>query len=147
MTKSTKAATSTSDLATTKDTAITVQAVSPAPITADVSSQWESFTARPGVAATGNALKGAADGLGLVWAHEKEHGTGRQFLEFCLDASKAIALPILSLVWLALNSAYIWIRKPETKAAVSAKWQALKDWAAPKFNYEREQADESAINL
>ena len=147
MTKTAKTKTKTSDLATTKDTAITVQAVSPAPIADAVFSQWESFTARPGIAATANALKGSVDALALVWSHEREHGTGRQFLEFCFDASKAIALPILSLFWLALNSVYIWIRKPETKAATSAKWKAVKAWAAPKFNYEREQADESAINL
>ena len=132
---------------TTEQNAIVVQTANLTPIAAAASAKWESIASRPGVAATGNALKGAADGLGLVWAHEKEHGTGRQFLEFCLDAAKAIALPILSLFWLALNSAYIWIRKPETKTAISAKWRSLKNWAAPKFNYERKQADESAINL
>ena len=142
MTKSTQAATK-----TTEQNAIVVQAANLTPITADVSSQWQAFTTRPGVAATGNALKGAADGIALVWSHEKEHGTGRQFLEFCFDAAKAIAFPILSLVWLALNSLYVWLRKPETKATVKAKWHSLKDWAAPKFNYERKQADESAINL
>ena len=145
MTKSTKTAPKTAE-----ESAIVVQAANPTPITADVSSQWESFTARPAVAATANAIKGAADGIALVWSHEKEHGTGRQFLEFCWDASKAIAFPILSLVWLALNSLYVWLRKPETRAAVSAKWQALKDWSAPKFGYERSEsneADQAAINL
>ena len=132
---------------TTEQNAIVVQTANLTPIAAAASAKWESIASRPGVAATGNALKGAADGLGLVWAHEKEHGTGRQFLEFCLDAAKAIALPILSLFWLALNNAYLWLRKPETKATVSAKWQALKDWAAPKFGYERSADCQTELKL
>lgn len=138
MTKTANAASKPSELATAKETAITVQVTYPAPIAADASAKWEAFTARPGVAATGNALSKVKDGFILVYAHEKEFTTGQNLFRFLFDASKAILGPLLVLLWLAINTAYVWIRKPETKAAAAAKWKSAKAWAAPKFDYERD---------
>ena len=146
MTKTTKAAPKTSELATANNAAITVQATELAPIAADASANWEAFTARPGVAATGKALSTVKGSLIEIWEYEKETKTGKRFAEFCLDVAKRIALPILSLLWLALNHLYQAARKPEAKAAIVARYQTVKDWAAPKFGYERE-VDEAAIEL
>ena len=146
MTKTTKAAPKTSELATANNAAITVQATQPAPIAADASAKWEAFTARPGVAATGNALSTLKASAIEVWKYEKEHHTVKSFALFSWDVVQRIALPILSLLWLALNHLYQAARKPEAKAAIVARYQAVKDWAAPKFGYERE-VDEAAIEL
>lgn len=137
----------TSELATADNSAITVQATSPAPIAADASAKWEIFTARPGVAATGSAFKKAGSGAKWLWGQEKEYGYVRKFLIFLKDAFNLIALPILSLLWLALNHLYQAARKPETKVAAAAKWQAVKVWAAPKFDYEREADRQVELTL
>ena len=147
MTKATKAAPKTSELATAENSAITVKAVSPAPIAADASAKWESFTACPVVSASLFALTATGDGVKLVWAHEQEFHTFRLFLFFVYDGLKAIFTPLFAVLWMAINSLYVWTRKPETKAAVAAKWQAVKGWAAPKFGYDREADRESAIEL
>ena len=147
MTKTTKAAPKTSELATANNAAITVQATELAPITADASAKWESFTARPGVAATGNALSTLKASAIEVWEYEKEHHTVKRFALFSWDAVQRIALPVLSLLWLALNHLYQAARKPETKAAAIAKWQTLKAWLAPKFAYETEADRNSELKL
>jgi len=158
MTKTTKAAPKTSELSQEKlasmaldfvcgnDAAITVQATQPAPIAADASARWKAFTARPGVAATGNALSTLKASAIEVWKYEKEHHTVKSFALFSWDVVQRIALPILSLLWLALNHLYQAARKPEAKAAIVARYQTVKDWAAPKFGYERE-VDEAASEL
>ena len=143
----TKSTSKTSAIATAKDSAITVQATQPAPIAADASAKWEAFTARPGVAATGNALSTLKASAIEVWKYEKEHHTVKSFAEFAFDASKRIALPILNLGWLAANKGYQHARKPETKAAAIAKWQTLKAWLAPKFDYENEADRNSELKL
>lgn len=137
----------TSELATAKDTAITVQATSPAPIAADISNQWEVFTDRPAVAATASALIATGKGFKTVWDEEKENEYGKSFILWGFGVLKSIFLPLFSLLWLALNGAYIWSRKPETKTAVKAKWQALKTWASPKFGYEKEGDRQAELNL
>lgn len=147
MTKANKTAPTTSKLATADNSAITVQATELAPIAADASAKWESFTARPGVAATGSAFKKAGSGAKWLWAQEKEYGNVRKFLIFLKDAFNAVVLPLLSLVWLALNHVYQWSRKPETKASVIACYQLAKTWAAPKYDYETEADRNSAIEL
>ena len=147
MTKSQKNVPKTSELATAKDTAITVQAISPAPVAADASNQWKTFTAHPGVAATGNALIATGKGFKAVWDEEKENEYGKSFVLWGFGVVKAIALPILSLLWLALNSLYVWIHKPETRAAISAKWQAVKAWVAPKSDYKGESDRQAELNL
>jgi len=126
------------ELAPSNDSLIAIQPTQSAPIASDFSAQWETFTARPGIAATGSALKSTAAGFKWVWRYEKENGTMQTFAAFLWDAFKAIALPLLSLLWLALNHGYEWIRKPETKTAIVARYQSAKSWLAPKFNYERE---------
>lgn len=128
----------TSELVTAPDNAITAQAISLAPIAADASAKWEAFIARPGVAATGNALSTIGNSLKAAWKEEQEDRHAQRFFVRAFEFTKAIALPILSLIWLAANHSYQIARKPETKAAAAAKWQRLKTWAAPKFDYERE---------
>ena len=135
------------DFVCEKDTAIAVQATQPAPIAADASARWEAFTARPGVAATGNALSTLKASAIEVWKYEKEHHTVKSFALFSWDVVQRIALPVLSLLWLALNHLYQAARKPETKAAAIAKWQTLKAWLAPKFAYETEADRNSELKL
>lgn len=137
----------TSDLTTADNRAITVKAETVAPIAADASAKWELFTARPSVAATGSAFKTAGNGFKTIWTEEQENEYGKSFLMWGFSIFKAIALPLLSLIWLAINTAYVWTRKPETKAAIIARYQSLKTWLAPKFSYEREPVDEAAIEL
>ena len=137
MTKAKGFGTNTSELATAEDTAIAVQAISPAPIAADTSAQWEQFTARPAVAATGKAFKATATGFKTVWDEELTHEYGKSFVLWGFGVLKAIALPLLSLIWLALNTFYVWVRKPETRRAAAARWQSFRAWLEQKFNYER----------
>ena len=139
MTKSTakNSAAKSSELATADNAAITVQATEIAPIAADASAKWEAFTARPAIAATGNALSTLKASAIEVWEYEKENQRVKNFALFCWDVVQRIALPILSLLWLALNHLYQAARKPETRAKAAAKWQSLKVWAAPKFAYQR----------
>ena len=119
----------------------------PAPIAADASAKWEAFTARPPIAATGNALSTLKASAIEVWKYEKEHHTVKSFALFSWDVVQRIALPVLSLLWLALNHLYQAARKPETKAAAIAKWQTLKAWLAPKFAYETEADRNSELKL
>ena len=128
----------TSELATADNAAITVKAVSPAPIAADLSSQWEAFTARPVVAAGIAAMTKTKDGFLTIAAEEKEFEYGRSFIKWLWNVFTTLTVPVLALLWLAINKGYVWSRKPETRAAAAAKWQSLKTWAAPKFDYETE---------
>ena len=149
MTKSTatKSTAKTSELATAKDSAIEVTATSLSPINQDTQNALAAFTARPVVAASLSALNATGEGVKLVWAHEQEYHTARLFLWFVFDALKAIFAPLFAVLWSLVNRAYVWSRKPETRAAVSAKWQALKDWAAPKFAYESEADRQVELKL
>ena len=131
----------TSELATANNAAITVQATSPSPIVADVSNAWDSFSDRPSVAASLSALKSTRDGFMYIWEAEQEERFGQRVFTFLWQIFKAVALPLLSLVWLALNKGYVWILQPETRATASTKWQELKGWAAPKFGYEATAVD------
>lgn len=133
-------------LSTAAESAIEVQAenVTPLAITADAQTALSKFAARPAVSATGKAFTSVKDGFELLWAHEDAYATGQNFFRFLWDASKTILSPLLALLWLALNQAYVWIRKPSTRVLVASKWQSVRNWAAPKFGYER---DESALKL
>lgn len=132
----TKATAKTSELATADNAAIPVQSTSPAPIIADISTALETFTARPAVAVTLSALNATGDGLKSVWQFEAENKFGLSVASFVWDIFAAVALPLLSLVWLAINKGYVWALSPKTRATASAKWAELKVWAAPKFDYE-----------
>ncbi|PZO11256.1 MAG: hypothetical protein DCF25_19740 [Leptolyngbya foveolarum] len=147
MEKATKTAPKSSELATADHSAITVKSEPVAPIANDVSSAWDAFSSRPGVAATLSAFRVAASGFKWLWAQEQEFGNVRKFLIFLKDAFNAVALPLLSLVWLALNHLYQWSRKPETKTAVVSRWQSVKGWASPKFAYEREADRQVELTL
>lgn len=136
----------TSELASANNVAITVKAEPVAPIAADASAKWETFTARPAIAATGNALSTIGDSLKVAWKEEQEDHHAQRFFVRAFEFARVIALPIISLLWLALNYIYQWSRKPETKAAAAAKWQVIKDWAAPKFGYEREADRQVELN-
>jgi len=130
-----------SELATTDNAAITVQATSPAPIVADVSNALETFTTRPAVAASLSALVATGDGVKSVWEFEQQNQFGRSVVLWAWDIFTAVALPLLSLIWLALNKIYVWAIAPQTRAAASEKWAELKAWAAPKFAYENTAAE------
>ena len=133
---SAKGTAATSELATTNNAAITVQATSPAPIFADVSSAWDAFRARSGVAASLSALSKTKDGFTYIWEAEQEEQFGQSVVAFFWQIFKAVVLPLLSLIWLALNKAYVWLIAPKTRATASEKWAELKEWAAPKFDCE-----------
>ena len=139
---SAKGIAATSELATANNAVITVQATSPAPIVADVSSAWDAFKDRPGVAASLSALSKAKDGFIYIWEAEKEEQFGQSVVAFFWQIFKAVALPLLSLVWLALNKGYVWALQPQTRAAASEKWQEVKGW----FGAETE-VDEAVLKL
>lgn len=103
------------------------------------------FTSHPAVALTGDAIKATVAGVKLVVDHEREYHAAQHFFQFCIDAFKAIALPLLSLVWLALTTAYKFARNPETKAYIVARYEAVKAWAAPKFGDEYSDSDQLEI--
>ena len=134
-------------LSTASDSAIEVTATPLAPINQDTQNAIASFASRPVVAASLSALNATGEGVRLVWAHEMEYHTVRHFFGFLLDAAKAIFAPLFAVLWLAINRAYVWVRKPETRAAVSAKWQSLKTWAAPKFAYETEADRDASLKF
>ena len=136
-----------SELATAKDSAIEVQAISLSPINQDAQNALAAFTARPVVAASLSALVATGEGVKLVWAHEMEYHTVRNFLGFTFDALKAIFAPLFAVLWTAINKGYVWTRKPETRAAAAAKWQSVKVWAAPKFAYEQEADRDASLKL
>jgi hypothetical protein len=94
--------------------------------------------AHPAPNPTIQSFKASANGLAAVWAFESENKFGRSVATFLKDIFVQVALPLLSLLWLALSTAYRTARKPETKAAIIARYEALKTWAAPKFGYERD---------
>jgi hypothetical protein len=73
-----------------------------------------------------------------VWAFESENKFGRSVAIFLRDIFVQVALPLLSLLWLALSAVYQKASKPETKAAIIARYEAVKAWASPKFDYERD---------
>ena len=136
----------------TQETAIATIATSATeivafPINADVQNKFIEFKARPAVAAIIAAFVKAKDGFLKVLAEEKENNYGLSFLQWLWGIFAAVVLPVLALLWLAVNRGYVWARKPETRAAASAKWQSLKDWAAPQYDYERGAEDEAAIEL
>ena len=137
---------------TTQETAITtIEAtateIAVLPINTDVQTAFTEFKARQGIAATIDALTKVKDGFVSVWKEEKEHEYGRSFFEWLWSIFTVIALPLFSLGWLAINKGYVWMRKPETRAKASAKWQSVKNWAAPKFDYETEADRNSELTL
>jgi hypothetical protein len=91
----------------------------------------------PAAVNTAQAFKDTWTGLQAVWQFEKENQFGLSVLKFVGDIFVQVVLPLLSLIWLALSTAYRTARKPETKAAVIARYQSAKAWMAPKFGYER----------
>ena len=133
---SAKGTAATSELAAASNATITVQSTSPLPIIADASNAWNSFSDLPSVAASLSALKSTREGFMYIWEAEQEERFGQRVFTFLWQIFKAVALPLLSLVWLALNKGYVWILQPETRATAFTKWQELKGWAAPKFGYE-----------
>ena len=135
------------DFVCSDSAAITVQATQPAPINQDAQNALAAFTARPAVAAGLSALNATGEGVKLVWEHEQEYHTFRLFLCFVFDGLKAIFAPLFAVLWLAVNKGYLWTRKSETRAAVAAKWQSVKAWAAPKFDYETEADRNSELKL
>jgi hypothetical protein len=104
-------------------------------------SALELFRAKPAVALTIQALSTSANGLKAVWAHEQETKFGRSVLLWGRDIFIAVALPLLSLIWLAVKLAYQIARKPETRAVIARRYESVKAWAAPKFSYDAEAAD------
>ena len=131
-------------LTTAADSAIetTATEIVVLPINADAQVAFSEFKARPGIAATIGALAKAKDGFVAVWAEENEHEYGRSFFEWLWSIFVAIALPLFSLLWLAINKGYVWSRKPETRAKAAEKWQVVKGW----FGAEAE-VDEAALKL
>ncbi|MGI8933412.1 MAG: hypothetical protein ACR2FS_05000 [Phormidesmis sp.] len=95
------------------------------------------FSAHPSTRLTWQAMTATADGFRAVWAMEKESKFGQSVALFLKDIFIACLLPLLSLLWLALTTAYRFARHPETRAAVVSRYQSAKDWAAPKFGYEQ----------
>ncbi|MGB3298666.1 MAG: hypothetical protein WBA76_10390 [Phormidesmis sp.] len=145
-TKTQKPATATQETAiATIDTSATEIVV--LPINSDIKTAFTEFKARPFVAAVIAAFTKAKDGFLKVLDEEKENSYGLSFLQWLWGIFAAVVLPVLSLLWLALNKGYVWARKKETRAAASAKWQAVKDWAAPKYDYERPSEDDAAVEL
>lgn len=96
------------------------------------------FTAHPASIAVKSAIVSSYNGLQAVWQFEQENRFGRSVAIFLKDIFVQVALPLLSLLWLALSTAYRTARKPETKAAIVARYEAVKVWASPKFGYERD---------
>jgi hypothetical protein len=96
------------------------------------------FRAHPAADLIIQSFKSSFNGLAAVWAFEQENRFGRSVATFLKDIFVQVALPLLSLLWLALSTAYQKASKPETKAAIIARYEAVKAWAAPKFGYERE---------
>ena len=125
------------ELTMASNAAITVQATLPAPIVTDISNAWDSFRVRPGVAVSLSALSKTKEGFIYIWEAEQEEQFGQSVVVFFWQIFKTVALPLLSLIWLALNKGYVWAIAPQTRAAASEKWQELKEWAAPKFGYEK----------
>jgi hypothetical protein len=97
------------------------------------------FKARPAVVLTLQSFNTSFNGLQAVWQFESENKFGQSVALWLIDIFKAVVLPLLSLLWLALTTAYQIARKPETRAAFIARYESLKGWLAPKFGYERDE--------
>jgi hypothetical protein len=93
---------------------------------------------RPSLALIRQSFKTSADGLAAVWAFESENKFGQSVLFWFADIFGAVALPILSLIWLALKLVYQKANHPDTRAAIIARYEVVKAWASPKFDYERD---------
>ena len=139
----------TSALATAKESAIetTASEIIVLPINSDVQTAFSSFTARPLIAAGINAAVKTKDGFLAIAAEEKEYEYGRSFIKWLWNVFTALTVPVLALLWLAINKGYVWTRNPETRAEAATKWQSLKDWAAPKFAYETEADRQVELKL
>jgi hypothetical protein len=96
------------------------------------------FRAHPATNLTIQSFTTSFNGLQAVWAFESENKFGQSVAIFLKDIFVQVALPLLSLLWLALSTVYRTARKPETKAAIIARYEAVKTWASPKFGYERD---------
>lgn len=129
---SAKSTAATSELATASNAVITVQATQPAPIAVAASAKWDSFTIRPGVAASLSALSKTKDGFVYIWEAEQEEQFGQSVVVFLWQIFKAVVLPLLSLLWLALNKGYAWAKEDETRAVAAKKWQEIKKWVSQK---------------
>ena len=114
-------------LKATKSTAITAPATEPSVIARIKSHQATQLTAQ--------AFIKTADGFKAVWAMESENHFGQSVALFLKDIFVACLLPLLSLLWLGLRTAYQIASKPETRAAISSRWNQLTDWLSPKFDY------------
>ena len=88
----------------------------------------DSFTPaeHPAIAATISAFSTARDGCNVIWAHEMEHQTGRAFVVFCFEVFKAIVLPLLALLWLAMTTAYRWARSAETRRWIKNRVESVR---------------------
>jgi hypothetical protein len=95
------------------------------------------FRAHPAANLTVKSFTTSFNGLQAVWQFEQENRFGRSVASFLKDIFVQVALPLLSLLWLALSTAYRTARKPETKAAIIARYESVKAWASPKLGYER----------
>lgn len=139
----------TSELAPANNSVIAVQAedITPLALTADAQGAIATFTACPGIAATGNAFSKAKDGIVLMWEREQKSSTVKNFFIFLWDAGKAIVWPLILLLWSAMNAVHVWRQKPDTKKAAAEKWQAVKGWFEPKFAYETEADRNSELEL
>lgn len=94
------------------------------------------FTAHPAVSLTGNSIKATVAGVKLMIEYERESHAVQNFFEFCIDGFKAVVLPILSLLWVAIVTGFEFARNPETKDYIVARYEALKVWFSPKFGDE-----------
>jgi hypothetical protein len=106
--------------------------------TATTPSALAIFKAHPATMLTIQSFTTSFNGLAAVWQFEQENKFGQSVAIFLKDIFVQVALPLLSLLWLALSTAYRTARKPETKAAIIARYEAAKAWMAPKFGYERD---------
>jgi hypothetical protein len=105
-------------------------------------SALSTFKAHPATNLTIQSFQASFNGLAAVWAFEQENHFGQSVALWLIDIFKAVALPILSLIWLALSMAYQKAKHPATRAAVVSRYQSAKAWASPKFGYERSEATE-----
>ena len=144
ITEDAQSAIATTDVSTIETAAVEVVDL---PINTDAQAAFSAFTARPFVAAVISALVKVKDGFLSVLEEEKEHNYGLSFVQWLWSIFSAVVLPVLALLWLALNKGYVWARKEKTAADIKAKWQVLRTWFAPQHDYEQGTEDEGALKL
>lgn len=85
------------------------------------------------------ALSASAKGFATVWSHEMENKFGRTVVIWSWDIFVAVALPILSFLWLGVSTFARFVCKPETWKYISAQCRKVSDWLSLKFGSEPEK--------